>query len=66
MDFATILPYITAASIALNGLYTWASYRRKEITVLVTKTMEFYRDDSKTVEELWVVMDDLDAVMTKK
>jgi len=66
MNYTELLPYITAASLFLNVVYTWISFRRKEITALVKQTMVFYKDDTKTIEELWEVMDKLDAVMDKK
>ncbi|MDD5616322.1 MAG: hypothetical protein PHH85_08990 [Candidatus Methanoperedens sp.] len=65
-DLNTYLPYITAASIALNAAYTWAAYRRKEILVLFRKAMAYYKDDNKTVEEFFDVMDALEAVREKK
>jgi len=66
MDISAILPYITAASLALNGMYAWASYRRKEIVALVRQARTFYKDDTKTEDEFWEVMDKLDKVMEKK
>jgi len=66
LDINTALPYITAASLAVNGLYAWTSFRRREIFSLVKKARAFYKDPDKTEDEFWEVMDSLDAVMSKK
>lgn len=66
ISLETILPYVTAASLALNAMYVWAAYRRKEIVALVRKARAFYIDPDKTEEEFFEVMDSLDAVMEKK
>jgi len=65
-DLNTYLPYITAASIALNGMYAYAMYRRREIVALYRKAMDFYKDDTKTMEEFLAVMDAMEAVRGKK
>lgn len=57
---------ITAVSIAINAAFTWAWYRRKEIVKLVRKARAYYNDDSKTEDEFFEVMDELNAVMEKK
>lgn len=62
-DIATTL---TAASVAANIGFAWAWYRRREIVVLVRKARAFYNDDTKTEEEFFDVMDQLNAVMEKK
>lgn len=66
MDLNTVLPYITAASIALNAAYAWASYRRKEINNAIKKAIEYYKDDDKTVDDFFVVMDAVVEVTDKK
>jgi len=67
MDYITvILPYLTALSLILNGVFVWAKYRRKEIAALVRQAVAYYKDDTKTEDDLWAVMDKLDAVLDKK
>lgn len=66
MNLETILPYITAISIALNATYVWTAYRRREIVALYRKAMDYWKDDSKTMEEFLEVIDAMEAVREKK
>ena len=62
MDYTTV---IAAASIALNGIFAWIWYRRREIRATVRKAMAAYQDKNVTEDEFWGIMDELETVMTK-